>query len=64
MINIENQNIEISAEDIKNWCPMFGLPCYDRQLTEPFFMSFVQTVIYCKDIGLKFAVSEYEVINP
>lgn len=36
---------------------MFGLPCYDRQLTEPFFMSFVKTVMYCKDIGMKFAVS-------
>ena len=57
MIEIEKQNIEIKSEDIQTWCPMFGLPCYDRQLTEPFFMSFVQTVIYCKDIGLKFAVS-------
>jgi len=57
VIKIEKQNIEIEAENIKNWCPMFGLPCYDRQLTEPFFMSFVKTVMYCKDIGMKFAVS-------
>lgn len=57
MIEIEQQNIEISGEDIKKWCPMFGLPCYDRQLTEPFFMSFVQTAMYFKEIGLKFAVS-------
>jgi len=57
MINIEKQNIEVEASDINKWCPMFGLPCYDRQLTEPFFMSFMKTVMYNKDIGLKFAVS-------
>ena len=57
MIEIEKQNIEIKSEDIQTWCPMFGLPCYDRQLTEPFFMSFVKTVMYCKEIGMKFAVS-------
>ena len=54
---MEQQNIEIGREDIDSWCPMFALPCYDRSLTEPFFMSFMKTVMYCKDIGLKFAVS-------
>ncbi len=57
MLEIEKQNIEVEAKDIETWCPMFGLPCYDRQLTEPFFMSFVKTVMYCKEIGMKFAVS-------
>lgn len=57
MLEIEPQNIEIKEKQIRNWCPMFALPCYDRQLTEPFFMSFVQTALYCKEIGLKFAVS-------
>ena len=56
-LQIEQQNIEIDREDIDSWCPMFALPCYDRALTEPFFMSFMKTVMYCKDIGLKFAVS-------
>ena len=54
---MEQQNIEIGREDIDSWCPMFALPCYDRSLTEPFFMSFMKTVMYCKDIGLKFGVS-------
>lgn len=57
MITIEKQEIEINSKDIEKWCPMFGLPCYDRQITEPFFMSFVKTVMHFKEIGLKFAVS-------
>lgn len=57
MLEIEPQKIEIDQKLIQNWCPMFALPCYDRQLTEPFFMSFVRTAMYCKEIGLKFAVS-------
>jgi hypothetical protein len=56
-LEIEQQKIEISSEDISKWCPMFGLPCYDRSLTEPFFMSFMKSVMYYKDINLKFGVS-------
>ena len=56
-IEIEQQTIEIDREDIDSWCPMFGLPCYDRSLTEPFFMSFMKTVMYLKEINCKFAVS-------
>jgi hypothetical protein len=56
-LEIEQQNIEIDREDIDSWCPMFGLPCYDRSLTEPFFMSFMKTVMYLKEINCKFAVS-------
>lgn len=54
---IEQQNIEIEREQIDSWVPMFGLPCYDRSITEPFFMSFVKTVMYMRDINMKFAVS-------
>ena len=57
MLEIKKQDIEIEAEDIKKWFPMFGMPCYDRQITEPFFMSFIKTALYCKEIGLKFSVS-------
>jgi hypothetical protein len=56
-LEVEQQKIEIDRKDIDQWCPMFGLPCYDRALTEPFFMSFVKTVMYFKEIGCKFAVS-------
>jgi hypothetical protein len=55
--DIEQQNIEIDREQIDSWVPMFGLPCYDRSITEPFFMSFVKTVMYMRDINMKFAVS-------
>jgi hypothetical protein len=57
MLSTEKQEIEITPDQIKGWVPMFGLPCYDRQLTEPFFMSFVKTTMYFKEIGMKFAVS-------
>lgn len=56
MLNIETQNIEIESEQIQSWVPFFALPCYDRQLTEPFFMSFMKTVMYFKEIGLRFSV--------
>lgn len=57
MLTTEEQNIEITPEQIKSWVPMFGIPCYDRQLTEPFMMSLVQTIMYFKEIGLRFAIS-------
>lgn len=57
MLTTENQNIEITPEQIKSWVPMFAIPCYDRQLTEPFMMSMVQTIMYFKQIGLRFAIS-------
>lgn len=56
MLTTESQNIEIEPEQIKSWVPFFALPCYDRQLTEPFFMSFVKTVLYFKQIGLRFSI--------
>lgn len=57
MLSTEPIQIEISNEDIESWCPMFALPCYDRQLTEPCFMSMIRAAMRFKEIGLKFAVS-------
>ncbi len=57
MLTTEEQEIEITSDEIKNWHPLFALPCYDQQLTEPFFMSFLKTAIGFKEIGLKFSVS-------
>jgi hypothetical protein len=57
MLEVEKQNIEITPEQIKEWVPMIALPCYDRQLTEPFVMSLVQSLMYFKQIGMKFAIS-------
>lgn len=57
MLSTEEQEIEITSDQIKDWHPLFALPCYDQQITEPFFMSFIKTAIGFKEIGLKFSVS-------
>lgn len=56
MLTTEKQNIEISPEQIAKWAPMIALPCYDRQLTEPFTMSLIQACIYFKQIGMRFGI--------
>lgn len=57
MLNVENQTIEITNDQVKSWCPMFGLPCYDNQLTEPFFMSMIKASMAFKEIGMRFSIS-------
>jgi len=57
MLSTEKQNIEISPDSISKWCPMIGVPCYNRELTEPFMMSLISSVLYFKQIGMKFGIS-------
>lgn len=57
MISAEEYEIEITSDQIKSWYPFIALPCYDQQVTEPFFMSMVKTACGFKDIGLKFSIS-------
>lgn len=57
MINVTPQEINISADEIDTWYPMIALPCYDRQVTEPFFMSMMKLAMYFKEYNLRFAVS-------
>lgn len=57
MIKTEEIEIEVTAEQINSWNVFFALPCYDLQVTEPFFMSFLKTAIGFKDVGIKFSVS-------
>lgn len=57
MITTEEEKIEITQEQINEWVPFFALPCYDRQVTEPFFMSFIKTALYLKEIGMKFSMA-------
>lgn len=57
MLTTEEQQIEITSDQIKDWHPLFAFPCYDQQITEPFFMSMIKTVVSFKDIGLKFSIS-------
>lgn len=57
MLQTEPVQIEINAEQISKWYPFIALPCYDRQLTEPFFMSMMKSAMRFRDLGLKFAIS-------
>lgn len=57
MLSTEQIQIEISRQQLDSWYPLIALPCYDRQLTEPFFMSMIKTSMKFRDYGLKFAVS-------
>lgn len=49
-------NITIPKEKLQEWNVFFALPCYDSHVTEPFMMSFLQSCIYFKEIGLKYSV--------
>lgn len=48
--------INISKDQIQSWNVFFAIPCYDSHVTEPFMMSMLQTLLYFKDIGLKYSV--------
>jgi len=57
MLETTEQNIEISADQIQSWHPLICLPCYDRQITEPFFMSTIKAAMAFKEYGMKFGIS-------
>lgn len=57
MLNIQQQNIEITAEQVNSWRPLICLPCYDQQVTEPFFMSMMKTAMAFREYGIKFGIS-------
>lgn len=57
MLNIQQQNIEITPENINSWRPLFCIPCYDQQVTEPFFMSMIKTCMAFNQYGIKFGIS-------
>jgi len=49
-------NITIPKEKLQEWNVFFAIPCYDSHVTEPFMMSFLQALLYFKEIGLKYSV--------
>jgi len=51
------QKIEISHDQVSGWYPLIAVPCYDQQVTEPFFMSSIKMAMGFKEIGLNFAIS-------
>jgi hypothetical protein len=56
MFETNSQKILIKKEQLQQWCVMIAVPCYDQQVTEPFMMSLINTIIYFKEIGLKFSI--------
>jgi len=57
MLETVPQNIEITSEQVESWHPLICLPCYDRQVTEPFLMSTIKAVVAFKEYGMKFGIS-------
>lgn len=57
MTIFEEQQIEITNEQIANWHPLIAMPCYDQLITEPTFMSIMKSAMMFKDIGLKFSIA-------
>lgn len=57
MLERTEKNIEITQEQVASWYPLIAIPCYDQQVTEPFFMSTMKTVLGFKSIGLNFAIA-------
>jgi hypothetical protein len=55
---IDQQQLEITIpkEKIQSWNIFFAIPCYDSHVTEPFMMSFLQALLYYKEIGLNFTI--------
>jgi len=52
----EKKQITITKEQIEKWNIFFAIPCYDSHVTEPFMISFLQTCLFFKEIGLKYSV--------
>jgi len=57
MIERTEQTIEIDQEQIASWYPMIATPCYDQQVSEPYFMSMIKASMGFKELSMKFAVS-------
>jgi len=57
MLERTQQKIEINRDQVDSWYPLIAVPCYDQQVTEPFFMSMIKLTMGCKNMGLKFGLS-------
>lgn len=56
-LGVTPTNIEITNTQIESWHPLIAMPCYDRLISEPTFMSMIKTCMAFRDIGLKFGIS-------
>lgn len=57
MLQTTPLNIEISNEQIASWYPLIAMPCYDRLISEPTFMSTIRAAMGFREIGMNFAIS-------
>lgn len=57
MIEMRDEQIEITADQISKWHPMIAVPCYDQSITEPFFLSTLKMAVGFTSIGLNFGLS-------
>jgi len=57
MLELTPTNIEISNEQIESWYPLIAMPCYDRLVSEPTFMSTIKAAMAFRDINMKFGIS-------
>lgn len=48
--------IEITNDNVNQWHPLFVVPCYDQQITQPFFLSFIELVKQAEKIGLRYGI--------
>ena len=57
MLQTTPVDIEISNTQIESWYPLIAMPCYDRLISEPTFMSTIKACMSFREIGMKFAIS-------
>lgn len=51
------QKVEITHEQIAEWYPMIATPCYDKQVSEPYFSSMIKLVNGFNMLNMNFAIS-------
>ena len=52
-----NQQIQITKEDMAKWKILIAIPCYDQQVTESFMMSLLDSLIFYTRAGLQFSIT-------
>ena len=57
MLEMQDDQIEITQEQIQGWYPMIAVPCYDQLVTEPFLLSCIKMTMSFTSIGLNFGLS-------
>jgi len=54
---MNKNNVVVTREDAKAWNIYIAVPCYGGEVTEPFFISMVETLQMFNSIGCKFSIN-------